>query len=784
MMRKVLCGLMIGVLWGLTLPDTARAQLVPSFTLKGSVTAGRFVLLDWSPPDSSAHTYKVWRAQVTDPATVDTSVTLSNIATTTDTTLSDTLNVSAISYYLYVVKTQNALNQTIRSSYAVVRVHPPVDTVKITSKPSYRARVGILYTYQVTATSSNSTAVLKYKLLLWPGNMTIDSTTGLIQWTPATRGYKDVSVGVFSSKGGSELQSFSVSVGAGNGTVTGTVHDSATGKPVKYVFIRMYECNIGYHLGYWTTTDTTGSFTIHNVDSGLYIIHAYPFNPNYLPQWWAYARYRPAATKISVIDSPAVTNVTFSLLTDSVHLPIYRAQGTVTDTSGNPIRGALVVWARAEFALNGSVFDPTDSTHAEDSREALDPNNGLPTTDFDMDHVSRWVYRAFSDSLGKFSLRIPKGFYIVRASKPRYYRLFYNNQPNIMMSNIVALNSDTTNINFALRPLPPGLLGEISGTVMDSVSGRGIFARIIAYRQWWTAHDPVPYYRHYVVDSDSLGNYDLTALPPGIYRVLAMPLGQYIPSWYNNAEAEVIHWRQATAITISGNDVVDADINALPIPKSWAGYTSITGSITSSAPAGTAFPGGASFKTATPITFVTAALVYAVDASGGVAGYGLSDGAGNYTISGVAPGTYSVQLDAHDYSAVTMPGVSPTYDASNNAVPATQNISTSPDVTGIEAPAAAGTPTSYELDQNYPNPFNPTTQIRFTLPAAGPARLVIYNILGQEVATLFDGALPAGQHVMTWNGMSTSGRVVSSGVYFYRLTAGSFNATKKMLMLR
>jgi flagellar hook assembly protein FlgD len=70
------------------------------------------------------------------------------------------------------------------------------------------------------------------------------------------------------------------------------------------------------------------------------------------------------------------------------------------------------------------------------------------------------------------------------------------------------------------------------------------------------------------------------------------------------------------------------------------------------------------------------------------------------------------------------------------------------------------------------------------LPVAGPVRLVIYNILGQQVATLIDGTLSAGQHVMTWNGTSSSGRVVSSGVYFYRLTAGVYTATKKMVMLK
>jgi hypothetical protein len=97
---------------------------------------------------------------------------------------------------------------------------------------------------------------------------------------------------------------------------------------------------------------------------------------------------------------------------------------------------------------------------------------------------------------------------------------------------------------------------------------------------------------------------------------------------------------------------------------------------------------------------------------------------------------------------------------------------------------AGSLPQQYELGQNYPNPFNPTTDIEFALPKAGQVSLVVYNVLGQEVKSLVDGQMDAGNHTVTWDGTNSHGQSVSSGIYFYRLSAGEYNATKKMLMLK
>jgi hypothetical protein len=99
-------------------------------------------------------------------------------------------------------------------------------------------------------------------------------------------------------------------------------------------------------------------------------------------------------------------------------------------------------------------------------------------------------------------------------------------------------------------------------------------------------------------------------------------------------------------------------------------------------------------------------------------------------------------------------------------------------------PGTAALPTNFELSQNVPNPFNPTTQMMFALPKASKVNLTIYNVLGQRVTTLVDDFMNAGYQTVTWNGTDYSGREVSSGVYFYRLSTDQFTDTKKMLLLK
>ncbi len=93
-------------------------------------------------------------------------------------------------------------------------------------------------------------------------------------------------------------------------------------------------------------------------------------------------------------------------------------------------------------------------------------------------------------------------------------------------------------------------------------------------------------------------------------------------------------------------------------------------------------------------------------------------------------------------------------------------------------------PINFSLSQNYPNPFNPTTTIEFSLPTAGKTKIEVYNILGELVSTPFDGIAAAGANSIVWDGTNSKGQNVSSGIYFYRLTADEYTETKKMTLLK
>lgn len=93
-------------------------------------------------------------------------------------------------------------------------------------------------------------------------------------------------------------------------------------------------------------------------------------------------------------------------------------------------------------------------------------------------------------------------------------------------------------------------------------------------------------------------------------------------------------------------------------------------------------------------------------------------------------------------------------------------------------------PTEFSLSQNYPNPFNPTTMIEYSLPSEAHVSISIFNVLGQLVAKIVDEIKPAGAYSVTWNGTDAGGNPVVSGVYTYRVWAGSDIDTRKMVLLK
>jgi hypothetical protein len=137
----------------------------------------------------------------------------------------------------------------------------------------------------------------------------------------------------------------------------------------------------------------------------------------------------------------------------------------------------------------------------------------------------------------------------------------------------------------------------------------------------------------------------------------------------------------------------------------------------------------------------------------------------NLTFRGTVPvGTYSAQM---------------IFDSNDPRTP-TRTINLSLMVNeGTNVDSDGDLPMAFELNQNYPNPFNPTTQIQFALPEATNVTLDVFNIQGQKVATLINEMKTAGTHTATFDAVG-----LSSGIYIYRLQAGNYMMTRKMMLVK
>lgn len=144
---------------------------------------------------------------------------------------------------------------------------------------------------------------------------------------------------------------------------------------------------------------------------------------------------------------------------------------------------------------------------------------------------------------------------------------------------------------------------------------------------------------------------------------------------------------------------------------------------------------------------------------------------GNYTLR------VSSKLSSYEVFGINLPQG---YDQINlhNISPGATNVNLNYTLSDVKE-RASGIPVSYTISQNYPNPFNPTTNINYDLPNESFVNIKVYNDLGQEVMTLVNKEQKAGKYVVSFNATN-----LSSGIYFYKITANNFIQTKKMILLK
>ncbi|HTY12521.1 MAG TPA: carboxypeptidase regulatory-like domain-containing protein [Bacteroidota bacterium] len=640
---------------------------------------------------------------------------------------------------------------------------PPPSPFHFDSQPPLTGQVGIPYLYTVHLDVKDSTAVVRYRAdRMDPADLTVDSATGVVRWTPTARGWYPISLVAVVRFTTHALaiaveQNFVVAVAGGNGIVQGKVTDTLNAGIPNVAIEVLQAANPTAALpgcyAYRARTDSNGNYRIDRIDPGTYKLHAISSSPQYESQWYDGKTSAATADRITIADSPAVTMVNFTLTGGPARKIKITASGVVTDSALLAIRNTHVFFVRAGFALNSNMS-------IDDFRQYFDLE-GM-RDDFRLEGNSAEVYQTKADSLGRYSLTIPAGAYIALASAPGYGTVFYPGQTDILAATTLVLQKDSAGINFVLPQLASIATGTISGSVLDSSLNVGVAARIIATRDRWLTVDKFKEPRSYVVDTDSLGNFTINNLLPGSYFVLAVPLGSYAPAFYSE-DTLTTRWKKATRVAIDQNAVDGIYIYVHQIPALMNGFADITGTL--SLTSGTA-------------PTMAGAIVYAVK-NNTVAGFAVTDESGNYDIAGLAPGSYSVNADWTGYTdnGGASGNASVSYDASGNPVNASLPLSVS-SVTLVSGTSSVQ-PVQYALEQNYPNPFNPSTTIRYTLPVSGKVVVRVFNILGQAVATLVDGEQNAGTYEVSFNASS-----LASGVYFYRIQSGTFEAVKKMMLLK
>ena len=156
-----------------------------------------------------------------------------------------------------------------------------------------------------------------------------------------------------------------------------------------------------------------------------------------------------------------------------------------------------------------------------------------------------------------------------------------------------------------------------------------------------------------------------------------------------------------------------------------------------------------------------------------------------YTLTALGALGINVNDSDHDWDGTNGRLV---FQVANSCIPRDQHLSVASywvnTVTSEVVSDESLIPKQFALHNNYPNPFNPTTQIAVDLPEAAATEITVWNIIGQKVATLYSGDLSAGHHIVNFDGQDDNGQQLTSGMYFYRVTAGKYNAIKKMTLLK
>lgn len=507
------------------------------------------------------------------------------------------------------------------------------------------------------------------------------------------------------------------------GVVKGSVSFDGSALPVQRAMLDFLS-NSG--IAYRTYSDSSGNYSAA-IPPGDYIIscsyyYYYPTYFGFYNEYYDDVQDISLATSVSVAALDTVSGIDFGI-PDSLGSSLITVRGQVTDESGIALENAIVTLQSFDNVIG--IFG--DST----------------------------IYRAITDASGQYEMiidRVFNGFnlYVASAEKAGYDIEFWFEQPSIHLADPIFLYDDSLlqDINFTLAPDNGGSLNSISGTVSDDSSGGPLAGAFVVSSNTVTGELRFAF-------TDPGGEYTLDGLG-GQPHLLLYAANGYIPEFFDNA----LIWEDATPVTPSGaTNGINASLAHFRSDSTSGRITGVVADI-----------GGQ------PIAGV---LLTLVNDRNEVIGYDFTNALGAYDIAGLHGGNYTVQASKVAYNS-EIRNVTYTNPAAGGMM--MLNIDMSNVITSVDPLPGNQVPRRLQLEANYPNPFNPGTSISFGLPETQDVRLVIYNVLGQKVRTVFEGRLEAGSYQMLWNGLNDTGLQASSGIYFYALETGSSRLVRRMLL--
>jgi len=503
------------------------------------------------------------------------------------------------------------------------------------------------------------------------------------------------------------------------GKISGKLFEDSTLVPIAKGINAIFPSQIGAAggPGALAVTDSNGNFSVR-LRTGQYYMYSYA--PGYQGEFFDDVSSLPLATRITLNSGDSLV---YSIgLAKLVPPTAYTVSGSVKDSTGAPLQAQILT-----FIVNRQQSP------------------------------SAWQFRYLTktDSSGNYQLKgvRPNDTLIVFAS-PRdhkYSGQFYNDKTTFRDADRIGVVGNMPGINFVLSAKPIFANG-ITGTVKDSAGNPILKGDVHLYSKvfgkfGWKGSMPV---------DTVTGAYSFTNLEPGKYFVLAAAPG-YIPSYFRYDGSNTLNWKNADSVIVPADSVISG------INFNLKQFTPPVG-------------GGFVFGTDKGIdgSLLGGTLNYALDANGGFVDFSISELDGSYLLQNFQSGTYTVVSDQANYQDVSTAVTIDYLNISTRALDVTLAPSTT---TGIND--KPNTISGFALNQNYPNPFNPNTIISYSIPQSSHVTLRIYNILGQEVATLVNEDQKEG----TYNYNFHAGRL-ASGVYIYQLTAGNFTATKKLTLLK